>query len=161
MSRRGVAALAGVPVASLLGWLERGRAQPDEEPWGSFAVDYERAARGLEGAAASTIGLVVAQLHRLALAGDWEALNDSGPQLKELLNVLASRWPEDWGIGAHRKPEQDPNPDAWLERTGATHAQLVHAFREPPEEIRLALVEAAPEVYALLVAAGFKPSEVK
>lgn len=154
MSRRGVAIAAGVAPQTLLNWLERGRAYPDEEPYGSFAVQYLRAERGLEAAASGTITLVVQRLYQLARTASWSELAECGPQLKELLNVLAARYPEDWGTHAHRKTEPEPSGEAWLERSGATHAQLVHAFREPPEEVRAALVEAGPELMALLVAAG-------
>jgi hypothetical protein len=112
--------------------------------------------RGLEGAAAGTIALTVSHLYALARAGDWEQLSEMGPQLKELLNVLAARYPEDWGTHAHRKPEPEPDGDAWLERNGITHVQLVHMLREPPEQVQAALVEAADDVYALLVASGWK-----
>jgi hypothetical protein len=70
--------------------------------------------------------------------------------------VLERRYPEDYGHHPHRKPEADPSGDAWLERHGITHGQLVHMLREPPESIRNALVEAGDDVYALLVAAGWK-----
>jgi hypothetical protein len=156
MSRRGVAAMAGIAHQTLLSWLERGRAHPEEEPWGSFAVDYERASRGLEGAASGTVALTVARLYKLAREERWEELNECGPQMKELLNVLAARYPEDWGTHAHRKPEPEPDGDAWLERAGITHVQLVHMLKEPPEQVRAALVEAGDDVYALLLASGWK-----
>ncbi len=73
-----------------------------------------------------------------------------------LSRVLERRYPEDYGHHPHRKPEAEPSGDAWLERHGITHGQLVHMLREPPESIRNALVEAAPEVFALLVASGFQ-----
>ena len=142
MSRRGAAALAGISHVALHTWLERGRAEPEREPYGSFACDYLRAERGLELAASGTISMVVAQLYRLAKAGDWEALNEMGPQLKELLNVLASRWPEDWGTSSHRRPEQEPSGEAWLERNTMTHEQLTTMLRDPPEQVAMALLAA-------------------
>ncbi|MFZ9416003.1 MAG: class I SAM-dependent methyltransferase, partial [Alphaproteobacteria bacterium] len=45
--RRTVAALIGKPEATLRGWINRGLAYPDREPYGSFAVDYMRAERGI------------------------------------------------------------------------------------------------------------------
>lgn len=150
LSRRGVAALSGIPHSTLLSWLERGRAHPDQEPWGSFAVDYERASRGLEGAAAGTISLVVARLYKLARDGNWALLDEAGPQLKELLNVLAARYPEEWGVHAHRKPESEPDPAAWLERNAISHGQLVALFREPTEPVARALVEAYPQLSSVL-----------
>ena len=155
MSRRGVAQVSGASIAALNDWLARGRAQPDEEPYGSFARDFLRAERGLELAASGTIALIVAQLYRLARAGDWKALEKS-PNLQDLARLLASRYPEDWGSSLHRRPEVEPSGDAWLERNGMTHAQLVHLLREPPEAIAEALVEAGPEVMALLIAAGVR-----
>lgn len=159
MSRRGVAARMGVSHTTLYGYLERGRAEPDSEPWGSFATDYLMSERGLEQAASTTIALVVQRLHDLAVAGRWEELAEN-PQLKELLNVLAHRWPDDWGNSAHhRVPEPEPSGEAWLERTGMNRAQLVHMLRKPPEPVAEALVEAADDVYQLLLASGWQPKE--
>lgn len=142
LSRRGVAALCGVPHSTLLAWLERGRAHPNEEPWGSFAVDFERASRGLEGAAAGAVSLTVARLYQLARDGDWLALSEMGPQLRELLNVLAARYPEEWGTHAHRKPEAEPDPRAWLERNAIEQGQLEALFADPPEVVAAALAAA-------------------
>jgi hypothetical protein len=153
--------MAGIPCNTLYGWLERGRAEPEVEPWGSFAVDFLRAERGLEGAAAGTIAMVVARLYKLAKAGDWAALDESGPQLKELLNVLAHRWPDDWGQSAHRKPEQEPDGAAWLERTSMTHEQLCALVSDPPEALRKALTASAAKVYDVISAEGWRPKEVE
>lgn len=155
MSRRGVANVCDTSITSLNDWLSRGRAHPEEEPYGSFTRDYLRAERGLELAAAGTIAMVVARLYQLAKAGDWAAL-DGSPNLRDLARLLSSRYPEDWGSSLHRKPEEEPSGDAWLERSGMTHAQLVHMLREPPEAITRALVEAGPEVMALLIAGGVR-----
>mgnify|MGYP001616334529 CR=1 FL=1 len=152
ISRRGVAHRAGIPPTTLYDWLERGRAQPDEEPYGSFTIDYLRAERGLEHAAAEGIAHWVVRVRSLAASG---ALLDS-KTVGALLRILESRFPEDHGAHLHRKPELEPNGDAWLERNGMTHAQLVHLLREPPEAIGKALVEAGPEVMAMLIAAGVR-----
>lgn len=152
MSRRGVAMRAGIPPSTLHEWLERGRAHPQEEPWGSFSVDYLQAERGLEQTASEVVGLWVVRLRELVERG---YLLDS-KQVSALLRVLEDRYPEDRGSSQHRRPEPEPSGDAWLERNGITHSQLVHTLREPPEPIARALVEAGDEVYALLLASGWK-----
>jgi hypothetical protein len=159
MSRRGVAAVAGVSIDTLNDWLARGRARPGEEPYGSFARDYLQAERGIELAVMGTTAAIVAQLYRLAMEGQWAALNES-PHLKELGKLLRDRYPEDWGISVHRKPEQEPDGNAWLERHALTGEQLEELFRRPPEPVQQALIAAADDVYALLLASGWTPKSV-
>lgn len=165
MSRRGVAGMVGKPESTIRAWVERGMAYPDEEPWGSFAVDYRRAERGLEGAAASTIAMTVQGLYELtkrSLSGDelaLERLAKQGPQLKELLNVLASRFPEDWGTSKHRQPEPEHSADNFLEQHALTHEQMRALFRDPPPAIDDALLAEADVVYARLLARGFEPNK--
>ncbi len=152
MSRRGVARRAGIPPSTLQDWLDRGRAHPDEEPYGSFTVDYLRAESGLEHAIAETAALWVQRLREMAAQG---AVVDSRA-IAQLLQLQRARYPEDYGTHAHRRPEQEPSGDAWLERNGITHAQLVHMLREPPESVSRALVEAGDSVMALLIAGGVR-----
>jgi len=164
MSRRGVAAAVGVDPKTIREWIGRGKAYPDQEPWGSFAVDYERAERGLEGAVVGTISLTVQRLFKLAQRaseGDEAAalaLAENGPQLKELLNVVAARWPKDWGLSKHREPEADFSGDEWLDANAMTREQLGAVFADPPEQIKRALQDQAPAVYRILLEAGFDPS---
>lgn len=175
MSRRGVAAAVGKPESTLRGWIERGRAYPDVEPWASFAVQYERAERGVELACASTLSMVVGRLYRLARAGQrgdepnatpderelgaaaWRELGESAA-LRELLQVLQARFPRDWGASAHREPEADYDPQNYLDVHEMTREQLAALLSEPTEVLRLALVDAARPVYAILVAGGFDPA---
>lgn len=164
MSRRGVAAAVGVDAGTIRNWIGKGKAFPNEEPWGSFAVDYERAERGLEGAAVGTISLTVQRLFALsqrATNGDEEAgliLASHGPQLKELMNVLASRWPKDWGTSKHREPDADFSADEYLDSHAMTREQLGAVFADPPEKIKQALQDQAHAVYRILLEAGFDPS---
>lgn len=163
MSRRGVAAACGVDPKTIREWIGRGKAYPDQEPWGSFAVDYERAERGLEGAAVGTISLVVQHLFKLAqraAEGDImaaKALSKHG-NLKELLNVLQARWPKDWGAGKHREPEADFSGTEFLDAHAMDREQLGAVFADPPELIRLAMQDQAHAVYRVLLEAGFDPN---
>jgi len=153
ISRRGAAMRLGIEPATLGDYLARGKAQPDVEPWGSFATEYLQAERGLEEAAATCIGLWVA--HKRAIA-------EVSPELIErrdiltLERILEKRYPNDRGTSAHRLPEADPNGAAWLERHALTQEQLVELFRKPPEPVMEALVTAADDVYQLLLASGWK-----
>jgi hypothetical protein len=163
MSRRGVAAAVGKPESTIRGWVERGLAFPDVEPWGSFSVQYRRAERGLEGAAAGAIAMTVKSVFELcqkAAQGDADALKllAGNSQLKELINVLAARFPEDWGTSKHRKPEPEHDAANYLDAYTMEREQLGALFADPPEAIRLALVDSAPYVYAVLLAGGFDPS---
>jgi hypothetical protein len=178
LSRRGVAARIGKPESTLRGWIERGLAFPDEEPWGSFSVQYRRAERGIEAAGAGTIAFTVGRLWRLCQVVERgeragaepadvelahnaaEALGDA-TQLRELLNVLAARFPEDWGTSKHRKPEPEYDAQNWLDAHSMEREQLAALFSDPPETIRSALVDAAPAVYAILLAGGFDPAQRK
>lgn len=173
LSRRGVAAAVGKTESTIRTWIERGMAYPDVEPWGSFADQYRRAERGLEGAAAGTVAWVVARMHRatrLVDAGEREGASDNDralaaqalealaePQLKELLNVLAARFPEDWGTSKHRKPEPEYDPQNFLDANTMDREQLAALFTDPPDAIKGALQDSAASVYAILLAGGFDP----
>lgn len=167
MSRRGVAARMGVNSATLLGWLERGRAEPDKEPYGSFSTQYLTSERGLEEAASSAVAMRVQQIvERMREVLAFKGHPEDRPQPPSpadfdwLLRVQQSRWPDDHGTSAHHRiPEPEPSGEAWLERTGMNHAQLVHMLRKPPEPVAEALVEAADDVYQLLLASGWQPKE--
>lgn len=168
MGRRGVAARAGFAYQLLYQWLERGRANPEEEPWGSFARDYLMAERGIEEAGSQAEAHRVLQILKACEAGGFpytcEECGHSGNKhldIKELEwvgRVKERRFPEDYGTSAHhRKPETEPSGDAWHERNGLNHAQLVHMLSQPPEPIAKALVESADSVYELLLASGWQP----
>jgi len=153
ISRRGAAMRLGILPGTLCDYLARGKAQPDVEPWGSFATEYLEAERGLEEAASTTIGLWVA--HKRAVA-------EVTPELVErrdiltLERILEKRFPQDRGTSAHRLPESDPDGVAWLERHQLTLEQLVELFRKPPEPVLEALVAAADDIFGLLLASGWK-----
>lgn len=163
MSRRGVAAAVGVDAGTIRNWIGKGKAFPGEEPWGSFAVDYERAERGLEGAAVGTISLTAQRLFSLAQRaanGDEDAgltLASHGTQMKELVSLLSARFPKDWGTSKHRESEADFSADEYLDAHAMTREQLGAVFADPPEAIRLALVDQAHAVYRILLEAGFDP----
>lgn len=156
MSRRGVAAAIGTPVGTLLGWVERGMAYPGVEPYGSFSADYRRAERGLEGAAAGTVALLVKHAWELAQAGEWESIDPK--MVRELLAVMEARFPEDYGASKHRKPEPEFDGANYLDAHTMEREQLGALFADPPEPIRLALVDSAAQVYAVLLAGGFDPA---
>lgn len=160
-SKRGVAAVAGVPIASLLEWISRGLAFPDVEPWGSFARDYRQAERGIELAASGTKAAIVARLYRLVKEERWEEIRASFGDLPNAMRMLtheiASRFPADHGTSAHRVPEAELTGDEWIDRHGLTQAQLGAMMVDPPEPLREALVSNADTVYALLLASGWSP----
>jgi hypothetical protein len=167
--------MVGKTESTIRGWIERGKAYPDEEPWASFAVQYERAERGVELAGAGTLSMLVARLYRLAKRGNrgdepdaspeeqaagmeaWRQLNESAA-LRDLLRIMESRFPRDWGQSAHREPEADYDPQGYLDANEMTREQLAALLSEPTEVLRLALVDAARPVYAILVAGGFDPT---
>lgn len=80
MSRKGAAAMMGVGWRTLYEWLERGKAHPEVEPYGSFAVDYLRAERGFEHAV-STASALRAQsiLEAEKAASDWRENRTAPP----------------------------------------------------------------------------------
>jgi hypothetical protein len=75
--------MVGLPEATLRGWINRGLAFPDREPFGSFAVDYQRAERGLAHAIDETAAMKV-QLMREQMARRlaWETREPLPPKPK-------------------------------------------------------------------------------
>lgn len=154
--------------------MNRGLAYPDVEPWGSFAVDYCRAERGIDGAISSAQALrtqvIVEQMQRRM---EWERsqgelvnLDDAPPMpsvedMMWLERLRISRFPEDYGTSKHRKPEAPHDAQEWLDANSMDREQLAALLSDPPDAIRAALVDAAPAVYAILVAGGFDPSAQK
>lgn len=157
MSRKGVAAVCGCGKSSLEEWIQRGKAFPLIEPYGSFARDYEQAERGLELAAAGTIALIVGQLYKLASSGQWDQI-DALPTIRELARMLGARYPNEWGTSAHRTPEPELLGEQWIEKHGLTQEQLGAMVCDPPEPLKEALVSNADAVYSLLRSSGWRPA---
>lgn len=164
MSRVGVAGMLGVSHQALYGWLERGRAEPSRQPWGSFAEAYMRAERALEAAASNSLAV---RVRHIAVSQqrfvEWleDRIGDPPPcpstaDFEFVLRVLAARYPAEHGTSSHRKVEQEPSGEAWFERNTMTHEQLTTMLSDPPEPVAKALVAAGDSVYALLIAAGWK-----
>jgi hypothetical protein len=65
------------------------------------------------------------------------------------------RFPEDYGTSKHRRPEPAFDAQEFLDAHAMEREQLAALFTDPPDSIRAALVDAAPAVYAILVAGGF------
>ena len=157
ISRKGAAMRLGIKPDTLYDYLARGRAQPDVEPWGSFATDYLQAERGLEEAGSTAIGLWVAHL-RIKCEDSPGKVDPRA--IMTLERILERRYPQDRGISKHRLPEPDPDGQAWLERHQLTVEQLQELFRQPPEPVLLALVAAAEDVYRHLLASGWSPDRM-
>ncbi|HEX5766810.1 MAG TPA: hypothetical protein VFX94_01130, partial [Burkholderiales bacterium] len=94
---------------------------------------------------------------------DWEARKEADsvppptPDVGEMLwleKVRISRHPEDYGTSKHRKPDTPFDGLEYLNETAMDRAQLAALFSDPPEEMRLALQDAARHVYAILVEGG-------
>jgi hypothetical protein len=98
---------------------------------------------------------------------DWEARKaldvtpPPTPDVAEMLwleKVRISRHPEDYGTSKHRKPDTPYDGLEFLNETAMDRAQLAALFSDPPEEMRLALQDAARHVYAILMEGGFDPA---
>lgn len=137
-SRKGVAHNAGMRTQQLTDWLARGLAEPDIEPFASFAIDYLRAERCQEACIAEGISECVAVVLRVppALRTPW--------QVDFLRKELAARYPVEHGnassgTGQLRVVDPEPDPDAWWQKQGLTLDQLRALLREPPELVAQAL----------------------
>lgn len=210
-SRRGVAAACGISEGAIRAWVERGKAEPKEEPYGSFSRQYEQAERGLELAASHTEAMKVQVMReqmqeylawrqrgpaplppiapekpkRDADGQEREAYQDERDayeaKLQEWQAAIAAwatppehpdtndaewlgklkmrRYPRDWGTSKHREPDADYDGANWLEQSGLQREQLGALFDDPPELIRLALIDKADAIYQILVSGGFHPKE--
>lgn len=164
-SRRTVAALVGKPEATLRTWINRGEAYPDEEPYGSFSRDYQRAERGVAGAVAGLTALKIRSLIEQAQAAvEWRGDPLDAPPMPNVIELewaqraVERRHPEDYGTTKHRAADVPYNADEYLDSNAMTREQLGAVFSDPPEKIRQALVDQAPAVYRILLEAGFDPS---
>ncbi len=82
------------------------------------------------------------------------------PPLQEfewLGRLKERRWPQDWGASKHRVPEPDFDAQNYLDAHAMDREQLGALLSDPPEVVRLALVDVAAKVYAVLIAGGFDP----
>jgi hypothetical protein len=150
-----------------VGWVERGLAFPDEEPWGSFSLDYQRAEAGIAGAAADIRGATI-QIMREQVAEHlrWRASGVGGeppplPTVNELVwmdRAMEARFPAHYGSSKHRTPDADFDGANFTNATALTHEQLCAVISDPPEPILKAIVARAADVYALLLAHGFDPA---
>jgi hypothetical protein len=142
-----VAAHAGIPKSTLYDWLERGRAEPDVEPWGTFTVQYLRAEKGVALAGPECISRWVAEMLRLCRESPLLVSRDS---ILTIVKILESSDPEHWGASKHRKLQPEPDGAAYLERKGLTTEQLRALLRDPPEEIANAIVAESKAILELI-----------
>jgi hypothetical protein len=129
-SRRTVAALVGKPEATLRGWINRGLAYPDVEPYGSFSEDYRRAERGMDGAIATVkaqrVQLLAEQMRkRLA----WE---DRGPPPLKPAKPRKPPKVEDEAAQLAADLLHELAMKEWEEQVEAWQAELL-AWSTPPE----------------------------
>lgn len=165
ISRRHVAELCGVPKSTLCGWVERGMAHPEVEPWGSFSEDYRRAEAGIAGSIGRTTAMRMVVLEeQMVVYAKWQRTRQGDmpycPSIAEmewLARMREQRWPDEYGASKHRKPEPEMSADRWLEQNALTHEQLMAMWRDPPEVIKKSLQAEAPSVYRILVEGGFDP----
>jgi hypothetical protein len=162
--------MVGKPEGTIRGWVERGMAYPDIEPWGSFSRQYRQAERGLAMAVAKTSALrVQLMLEQMQAFMRWQAQGARGeaPALPTTADMLwldrlrEGRHPSDYGATKHRAPEPEHKGENYLDMHVMEREQLGALFADPPEPIRLALVDSAAQVYAVLLAGGFDPAAQK
>jgi hypothetical protein len=165
-SRRTVAALVGKPEATLRTWINRGEAFPNDEPYGSFSRDYQRAERGVAGAVAGLTALKIrALIEQAQAAAEWRGDPLNSPPMPSVLELewaqraVERRHPEDYGTTKHRTADAPFSGDEYLDAHAMTREQLGAVFADPPEKIRQALQDQAPAVYRVLLEAGFNPAE--
>jgi len=145
-------------------------AYPDIEPFASFSADYRRAEAGIAGAAADIKAMTV-QLMReqVAFYLRWQASGLGGdppplPSVAELSwldRTMEARFPDHYGASKHRSPDADFDASNFLDAHVMEREQLAALFSDPPEPIKLALVDSAAQVYAVLLAGGFDPAAGK
>lgn len=156
VSRKGVAQSMGIRTQQLNDWLARGIAQPEIEPYASFAVDYLQAERVQEACIAEGISQTVAHILRTVpdKRTPW--------QVDFLRRELATRFPVEHGsassgTGQLRVVDAEPDAEAWWQKHGLVGDQLRALIRDPPESVAAALVAEADSVYARLLASGWRP----
>lgn len=157
LSRRGVAHLLGMDsTGCLYDWLARGKAQPDVEPYGSWAADYLAAER-----AAELIGTTI-QSAQLAHIARKSPQTRTPAELAFVDRLLATRYPRDHGnasagTGNARVEAPEPDAEAWWQKHGLVGDQLRALMRDPPESVAAAQIAEMDAIYARALGAGWKP----
>lgn len=123
-SRLGTAQACGVAPNLLTHWLAKGKAEPDAEPYGSFAREFCAASREIEGRCLSVLE------QRLAYLEMAPAEEISADDVRIVAQLLASRWPKEHGTGALREAEPEIDVDAYHREHGASVDALQSAIRQ-------------------------------
>ena len=146
-----------------------GMAHPEVEPYGSFSEDYRRAEAGMAGSIGRTMAMRVVLLEEEQVAyAKWKRNPVGEPppnpditELQWLERIREQRWPDEYGSSKHRKVEPEHDGDRWLEDHALQSEQLEALVSDPPEPIKRALIARFDDIYAMAIAAGWKPKGVK
>ena len=153
-----VAEINGVGPDMLRAWLARGRAEPDIEPWGSFAQDYGRATRIKDAYGAQTTTMYLAKVHSMAEHPRCTPA-DLAPHMGRVLEIMQAMSPKDWGSSKHRVEHDLPTGDEYLSNLALSVGQICGILRDPPDEMSIALLTEGDTVVCGMLESGWVPND--
>lgn len=150
-SRRRVAASLGIGAGRLCEWLARGRANPDLEPWGSFADEY-LAAEQMMGALGDQC-----EASRMAHLARLPASVLTTADMRWIAEYQERRYPEQRGQSNLRVVETEPDAEAWWAKQGLVGEQLRALLRDPPESLDQAMLAEGDAMVLRMLRNGWSP----
>jgi hypothetical protein len=155
MSRRGLCHVADVGYGDLANWLHQGRAQPEREPYGTFARRFLAAERAHELLGTQVISQHLHHIKRKRVKERTE--ND----IRFVERNMARRFPKEHGAGeglvALRQLDPELDIEGWWAKQGLDHEQLRALLREPPDTLKAAIQAEPDAVYQMLLDGGWTP----
>lgn len=158
MSEKGVAMAAGISWSLLRSWVSMGEAEPDIEPHGSFARSWHKAIRAKEVLGARVLHEYQKRVCDLAEDPTTTA-DELAPHISQIVGILRSQLPQDWGDSKHREIPGEITGDEYLQGKALLVGQIRGALKNPERPMREALLAEGDTILGRLLEDGWEPSE--
>lgn len=158
MSERGVAMAAGLSWNLLRQWISMGKAEPDIEPHGTFARQWDQAIRAKEVLSTHVLHKYQKKVAELAERPDVEA-EDLLPHINNMVNIMRVTLPQDWGDSKLREVQPEITGDEFFQGKALMVGQIRGALRNPERALKEAILAEGDTVLQCLLDGEWKPSK--